>query len=243
MRQHWISIPGGRVTLQEGGYLAAPTTFEVAPFAISRYPVTNSDYAAFVAADGYTNPTWWTDEGWRLRQKEHWTEPRHWGSRDWNRPDCPVVGVSWYEALAYCAWLGQQTGQTISLPTEQQWQRAAQGDDAREFPWGNSDPAPHLCNWNRLVDETTPVTCYPLGASPFGVMDMSGNVWEWCLNRWDNGTTHPDASAARALRGGSWSSDSPFSLAANHRSVRDPNTQLAPSYRHHVTVGLRCVIL
>ena len=144
--QQWISIPGGRVILQEGGYLAAPTAFEVVPFAISRYPVTNSEFASFVAAGGYLNPSWWTDEGWCVKQKEGWMEPRHWDSLDWNHPDCPVVGVSWYEALAYCAWLSQQTSQTLTLPTEQQWQRAGQGDDRRAYAWGNGKPSEQLVN-------------------------------------------------------------------------------------------------
>ncbi len=235
----WIEIPGGPVTLAEGGYLSQPTTFDVAPFAMARYPVTNAQYAAFVAAGGYQNPAWWVDAGWALREKERWTEPRYWQDLDWNRPDCPVVGVSWYEALAFCRWLGQATGVFITLPTEQQWQRAAQGDDGREYPWGNADPTESLCNWNRNVDETTPVTRYPAGASPYGVMDMSGNVWEWCLTEWESGTADPNGRGPRLLRGGSWSSDSPLSLRAANRSWKDPNIRLTPGYRHHVTVGFR----
>jgi formylglycine-generating enzyme required for sulfatase activity len=239
----WIDIPAGRVTLAAGGYLAGPTPFEVPAFAIAQYPVTNAQFAEFVAAGGYADRAWWTVDGWARRQREQWSEPRFWQANDWNRPLCPVVGVSWYEALAFCAWLSEVSGEAITLPTEQQWQRAAQGDDGREFPWGNADPDAHLCNWNRNVDQTTPVDRYPDGASPFGVMDLSGNVWEWCLTGWDGDTSVAGSGAARILRGGSWSSDSPLSLRAGNRNGSDPNARLAPGYRNHVTVGFRCVRL
>jgi formylglycine-generating enzyme required for sulfatase activity len=239
----WIEIPGGQVTLPASGYLPAPTAFQVEPFAIAQYPVTNREFAAFVEAAGYASPQWWTEDGWMAREKGGWTEPRYWRDRDWNQAEHPVVGVSWYEALAFGCWLGQTTGQTITLPTEQQWQRAAQGDDGRVYPWGHEDPNEKLCNWNRDVDETTAVTHYPAGASPYGVMDLCGNVWEWCLTGWESGTSEPGGREARMLRGGSWSSDSPLSLRITNRNPKDPNTHLDPAYRNHVTVGFRYVRL
>ncbi len=239
----WVSIPAGPVTLAAGGYLAAITTFTLPPFALSRYPVTNTQFGEFITAGGYTDNRWWCAHGRALRQKERWTESRYWHGRDWNAPDCPIVGISWYEALAYCRWLSQETGQTITLPTEQQWQRAAQGDDGRYYPWGNMEPEATHCNWHRQVDETTPVTQYPHGASPFGVMDMCGNVWEWCLTGWQSGLTEVDGREPCLLRGGCWSSDSPLSLRVTNRSPQDPNTRLDPAYRNHVTVGFRPVWL
>lgn len=238
----WLPIPAGTVLLEAGGYLAQPTTFNLPAYAISRYPVTNRQFAAFVAASGYENPQWWPVEGWRWRQKEKWTEPHHWQASNWNQPDCPVVGVSWYEALAFCGWLGELSGRELTLPSEQQWQRAAQGNDNREYPWGNSKPTPELCNWNRDQDKTSIVDQYPAGISPFGVMDMSGNVWEWCLTNWQNGLNSPEGPEPRLLRGGCWSSDSPISLRAAHRNPKDPNIRLAPNYRTHVTVGFRCAL-
>jgi formylglycine-generating enzyme required for sulfatase activity len=210
-------------------------------FAISTYPVTNKAFAAFVAADGYTNHAWWTEDGRALIEKYGATEPQHWRNREWNQPEYPVVGVSWYEALAYCRWLSELTGQTITLPTEQHWQRAAQGDDGRFYPWGNQDPNEELCNWARNVDETTAVDQYPAGASPYGVMDMCGNVWEWCLTGAETGTTKVTVKEKRMLRGGAWSSDSPLSLRVTNRNGRDPNTRLKATDRHHTTVGFRCV--
>jgi formylglycine-generating enzyme required for sulfatase activity len=99
MTMHWLNIPGGQALLAEGGYLSQPTIFDVAPFAMARYPVTNAQYAEFIAAGGYINPTWWRGDAWTIKEKGKWAEPRYWPSRDWNRPDYPVVGVSWYEAI------------------------------------------------------------------------------------------------------------------------------------------------
>ncbi len=222
----WVEIPGGKVTLKPGGYLKDYTTFEVKPFVIAKYPITNAQFARFVEAGGYHQKQWWTECGWRTKEEgwgwvitdtdddviyeptgRPWTRPRFWQYSDWNQPEYPVVGVSWYEAMAFCNWLSSKVGTRITLPTEQQWQRAAQGDDGREYPWGNEPPSPQLCNVAKWAGRTTPVTRYPAGASPYGVMDMSGNVWEWCLTGWKTGTTDPEGDELRVLRGGSWVSD------------------------------------
>jgi formylglycine-generating enzyme required for sulfatase activity len=237
----WTSIPGGEVALEAGGYLAEPACVAVEPFAIARCPVTNAQYAPFVASGGYAHRAWWSDDGWALRGRYGWAEPRYWDNPDWNRPDHPVVGVSWYEAMAFCRWLGAGRGERVTLPSEGQWQRAAQGDDGREFPWGDEPPDETRCNWNRYVDETTPVMRYPGGASPYGVMDMSGNVWEWCRTGWTGGQEAGGRREPRLVRGGSWSSDSPISLRAANRSPKDPNARLLPAERNVVTVGFRCV--
>lgn len=239
----WTEIPGGQVTLLAGGYLPAPTTFHIEPFAIMTYPVTNRQFAAFIHAGGYAQDEWWTEHGRLLRNQQGWTKPHHWHNHDRTQPHHPVVGVSWYEALAYCRWLSAELGQTITLPTEQQWQRAAQGDDGRVYPWGNEEPNDHLCNWQRNVDETTAVDHFPAGASPYGVMDMCGNVWEWCLSGAETGTTETAVKEKRLLRGGAWSSDSPLSLRVTNRNGIDPNTSLRAADRHHTTVGFRCVRL
>lgn len=237
----WVEIPRGQVVLETGGYLAVSTPFDVEPFVISKYPITNQQYNGFIEDGGYNNRSWWTDMGWSARHRQNWQEPCYWKNSAWNRPDYPVVGVSWVEAVAFCRWLGEVSRRTVMLPTEQQWQRAAQGDDGRDYAWGNDEPLEYLCNWNRFRDKTTPVTRYPEGASPYGVMDMCGNVWEWCLTGWDSGTTTLESDEARILRGGSWSSDSPLSLRAAHRNPKDPNIRLNPDYRTHVTIGFRCV--
>ena len=104
----------------------------------------------------------------------------------------PRTNVKWYEAIAFCRWLTAQIGargdMSITLPTEQQWQRAAQGDDGREYPWGREFDM-NKCNTQESgIGQTTPVTQYPQGASPYGVLDMSGNVWEWCLTDYRSGS-------------------------------------------------------
>ncbi len=238
---HWILIPGGAVQLATGGYLPQPTIFQTAPFAISKYPVTNAQFATFIEADGYQQSNLWSSVGWEAKEKAGWTEPRYWRNVDWNTPEQPIVGVSWFEAQAFCNWLSSLNGKSITLPSEQQWQRAAQGEDGRFYPWGNVEPQAELCNWNRLIDETTPVTCYPKGASPFGVFDLCGNVWEWCATGWESGTAVSGSREPRLLRGGSWSSDSPLSLRVTNRSPKDPNTRLNPAARNNVTVGFRLV--
>jgi hypothetical protein len=197
----WCDIPAGKVEIQGHGW------FDVPAFQIAKYPVTNAQYARFIEAGGYQEKHWWTAAGWS--QREQWTQPRYWGDSKWKGADQPVVGVSWYEAVAFCQWLSHTSGEKIMLPTEQQWQRAAQGDDGRAYPWGKDFDAKR-CNGgvNPPSSKTTPVTQYPNGASPYGVMDMSGNVWEWCLTEYytaRNGDV--DNTNERVLRGGSWRDD------------------------------------
>jgi len=87
-------------------------------FSMSKYPITNAQYAKFMKAGGYDNPNWWTSIGWQYRQKKGWTQPRFWNDPQWNGDDYPVVGVSWYEAVAFCLWLSDLTKTQITLPTE-----------------------------------------------------------------------------------------------------------------------------
>lgn len=226
----WIEIPAGQVTLvTEKGWAAnyipegQSRTFDVPAFAIAKYPVTNAQYRLFVDAGGYSQHRWWTEAGWEAKAKgwaldskksnwdetnQPWTQPRHWNESQWNGEEHPVVGVSWYEAVAYCLWLSDLTGEQIMLPAEQQWQRAAQGDDDRTYPWGNDWDCQRCNNSVKPCssDRTTPVIQYAdKGGSAFGVVDMAGNVWEWCATDYDNGKHDINSIVTdRALRGGSW---------------------------------------
>jgi formylglycine-generating enzyme required for sulfatase activity len=229
----WIEIPAGKVTLggndgANGGYIKNATTFDVPAFAIAKYPITNRQFAKFIEASGYTNRNWWTPDGWKVREKEGWTEPRYWHESPWNTADHPVVGVTWYEAVAFCLWLSEVTGENIMLPTEQQWQRAAQADDGRAYPWGN-DWGDRRCN-NRVEPNvsasTTLVTQFEEGdegTSPFGVADMAGNVWEWCLTNYETGRNDIYETNARILRGGSWNSDITILLLTTYRNFYSPD--------------------
>ena len=216
----WCYIPAGDVTLEAGGYVPeGGQTYQVDAFYMAKYPVTNRQFAEFIAVGGYRTQAYWTDAGWELCQKNKWTQPRFYHDTKWNRPSHPVVGVTWYEAIAFCNWLNSLSGDNLlSLPTEQQWQRAAQGDDGRAYPWGD-DWDTSRCNNNvdnKGTGKTTAVDQYPNGASPYAVLDMAGNVWEWCLTEYYSGSTAlQDANAKaknetnvwRVVRGGSWLND------------------------------------
>ncbi len=185
----------------------------VSAFAISQTPITNAQYQVFVdAADGYAKPDWWefSPQAAAFRAGQPAAPPTaHEGD------DLPRTNVCWYEAVAYCRWLSARTGQAISLPTDAQWQFAAQGADGRRYPWGIAFD-PQRCNFHS--EGPTSVWQFPNGASPFGVLDMSGNVWEWCLNDYANGITDLTVPGDRSLRGGSWWGDNPDLLACDYRS-------------------------
>ncbi len=218
----WVHIPAGKVTLipeaelkfvkERVGYIAdgMPQTFDTDTFEMAKYPVTNAQFAVFIAADGYNQRRWWTDEGWQMKLESGWTQPQFWQDAKWNKPDYPVVGVSWYEALAFCNWLTEVTGENVRLPTEQEWQRAAQGDNTNWYvAWGGSDDDEPRCNWDGLwgweTDGTTPVTRFEgKGDSPYGVVDMTGNVWEWCSTKYFTGENDLKGDDIRILKGGSW---------------------------------------
>ena len=119
--------------------------------------------------------------------------------RKFGGDDQPVVGIPWYAAQAYALWLSQLEGKTCRLPAGIEWEWAAAGKDGRQYPWGNSKPSPKLLNYDGNVGATTPVGSYPEGATPAGLYDMSGNVWEWTDEWWDE-----KKRSLRVLRGGGW---------------------------------------
>jgi formylglycine-generating enzyme required for sulfatase activity len=228
----WVEIPAGQVTLiteagRRNNYIprGQSQAFDVPTFAIAKYPVTNAQYAKFIEADGYYQEKWWTEVGWRWRETYGWTEPRFWDDSTWNGTDYPVVGVSWYEAIAFCRWLSEVGGKRATLPTDSQWQRASQDDDRRKYPWGNEEPNERLCNLGNMIGHTTPVTQYPAGASPYGVMDMSGNIWEWCLTIFQSGSTMTDGTEELVIRGGAWNS-SQYGTRCVSRSCDDPRNRI-----------------
>ncbi|MCD4739447.1 MAG: SUMF1/EgtB/PvdO family nonheme iron enzyme [Anaerolineae bacterium] len=131
-------------------------------FWISKTPITNKQYQIFTEITGYRPPAHW-DDGRPPKGKE----------------SHPVVNVTWHDAAAYCNWLSTLTGKTIALPSESQWERAARGNQLQEYPWGNHFDATR-CNSHDLgLGDSTPVGIFPEGASPYGCLDMSGNVKEW----------------------------------------------------------------
>ncbi|MFN7920409.1 MAG: formylglycine-generating enzyme family protein [Bryobacteraceae bacterium] len=133
---------------------------EIAPFTISKYPVTVSQYAKFVDAEPSQQPARWDE------QLEH--------------PNWPVVNVTWHQANAFCEWA------KCRLPTEEEWERAARGPDRTKYPWGSNDIDPSRANYDESkIGHPTPVGLYPTGASVEGVLDLIGNVWEWTDSWYD----------------------------------------------------------
>lgn len=149
----------------------------------------------------------------------------------WGRGKRPVIHVSWHDADAYCKWLSAKTGLHFKLPTEAQWEKAARGTNGQLFPWGNQQPTEDLANFGDDIKMSTtkPVGSYPGGESPYGIMDMAGNVWEWCTDWYGNysaepqkNPTGPQSGKFFVLRGGSWH-DSPQFISCSNRYPAEPS--------------------
>jgi formylglycine-generating enzyme required for sulfatase activity len=150
-------------------------------------------------------------------------QPEHWKDRKppSGQEDHPVVWVSWHDAVAYCNWLSEVTGRPYGLPSEAEWEKGARGTDGRIYPWGNQWDAERCNTGESGKGDTTPVGAYPQGASPYGLVDMAGNVWEWTRSLWGEDAQEPSFkypydpadgredleapdTVRRVLRGGSW---------------------------------------
>ncbi|MBD2594144.1 ergothioneine biosynthesis protein EgtB [Nostoc spongiaeforme FACHB-130] len=207
---------------------------------IDRYPVTCRQYQQFMAAGGYENPEWWSEAGWQWLQTEQVTQPLYWQS-DRSYDDHPVCGVSWYEAEAYSRFVGKR------LPTEAEWEKAAswdaQAQRRRTYPWGEEMPSQKYCNCDRLIGQTTPVSNYPKGQSPYGLLDTLGNVWEWTASwftPYQGFQSYPYVGYSqvyfdnkhRVLKGGSWATR-PWVARCSFRNWYYP-------YVRQVFTGFRC---
>jgi len=160
------------------------------PYQIARYPVTHADFARFVADGGYTQERWWTAEGRQWRGQNSVMAPGFFDNTRYNNPMQPVVGVSWYEAVAYCTWLtdqGHRQGwlpqtDVIRLPTSLEWERTARHTDQRRYPWGDAEPDAERANYDETgIGAPSPVGCFPQGSAACGALDMAGNVDEWTI--------------------------------------------------------------
>ncbi len=201
--KQFITIPAGKYAYQK-------KVIPLETFELSKYPVTNSWFREFVDAKGYDNPDYWDEEGWKNRKDNKITEPEYWHDRKWNVDNFPVVGVSWYEAKAFCNWLNtQHDGCIYNLPTAEQWEAAARGKEGREYPWGKGlKKDDDLCNYGMVLGRTSPVGIFPKGDTKEGLSDMAGNVDEWCEDPYD------DDGSIRVLRGGSWNNTARFCTAS-----------------------------
>jgi iron(II)-dependent oxidoreductase len=212
-----VTIPAGHFIMGTNMPQADPQNgpqhvVDLPAFKMDKYLVTNAQYALFVAATGYRAPLDWKDGKIPKGRKLH-----------------PVTMVTWSDARAYAKWAGKR------LPTEEEWEKAARGTDGRRWPWGNKmDPT--KLNTYYTVGTTTPVTKYPQGASPYGLLDMAGNVNEWTstdflpyegskasLGLFDvGGGSRTRNIHFKVLRGGTWRSD-PFSTQSFQRNFSLPN--------------------
>jgi len=232
-----IKIPAGTFTMGSTENTDEKPVHQVHldEYYIDKYEVTNRQYKQFCDATGRSYPS----------------DPGFSGMSGYfsNYSDYPVVNVSWDDAAAYCTWAGKR------LPTEAEWEKAARGTDSRKYPWGNSELTGRTCNfadkstdyswsdksWNDGHAYTAPVGNYQDGASPYGCMDMAGNVWEWCADWYDisyygrspgSNPTGPSSGSARVGRGGSWLNDAWLMRCASR-------IRLAPSTRYG-NLGFRC---
>jgi formylglycine-generating enzyme required for sulfatase activity len=166
----FLLVPGGRFTMGSQGLHSAcepPHVVRVSPFWLAETPVTRRQYEQFLTGTEHLEPKFWRD-------------PR------FAHPDQPVVSVSWADAQSYCRWASDVSGSTVVLPTEAQWEFAARSEKGYPYPWGDAEPDSVRAHFGRgLKDQPIPVGCLLSGRGPYGHLDQAGNVWEWCLDRWD----------------------------------------------------------
>ncbi len=249
---------------------------------IARYPITNAQFNAFVKDKGYEKPEWWN---WSAAAVSWWKVNKRIGPYDYGTPftlpNHPVVGVTWYEAVAYCRWLTQRWRACrwlrgdweVRLPTEAEWEKAARGGllipapehrvicsvanlsipgpqslipnpfPQRAYPWGD-EPDPNRANYDQTgINATNAVGAFPGGVTPYGALEMIGNVWEWCLTQWvDNyqnyGKTEAnglEGTARRVVRGGAFGYDEGSARCA-YRYRRSPDLDLR-DFGFRVVVG------
>jgi serine/threonine protein kinase/formylglycine-generating enzyme required for sulfatase activity len=208
-------------------------------FEIARYPVTNAQYALFIADNGYDpDQPWWTSEAQQWLRSAEMRWPLHWDDVHPDQTQCnhPVVFVTWYEVHAFCRWLSQHSEYNpqhyvYRLPTELEWEYAARGSQRRLYPWGMDKADVARANVDRHYAGTTPVGCFISGATPDGIYDLAGNVWEWTGSIYKPYPYDPRDGREQldhvtdndcTIRGGGWRS-SPTLLRASHRYYYAPD--------------------
>lgn len=258
LKPEFIAVPGG--TFQMGsdalcGYdnekAAHPATVE--SFQLAKHPVTAYEWSQFIADQGYERLELWTTEGWEWRQQENATMPEYWVEHDGHyamigsqglrpiHPDEPANCLSWYEADAYCRWSG------LRMPTEAEWEYAAchkpTTNQSRTFPWGNDLANGAQAQFGQKHWNPGQVGQHPAGASPNGIEDMAGGVWEWTSTPflpypnfeafpYDGYSKDHMKGLHKVCRGGSWATAAPI-LRCSFRNW------YVPTYRQGF-LGLRC---
>ncbi len=236
-----VFVPGGKFVMGDdrGNPNETPRLRTVQPFRIMRHEVTNDQFERFVETIGYTTDVerkssghvWW--KTWRASSDANWRHPHGPADHIHSRRDHPVIQISARDAAAFCAHYGYR------LPTEVEWEFGARGTDRRRYPWGSAEPtqtSDPKANFGTVpccaadpTDgylRTAPVGSYPDGQSPFGLLDMAGNVWEWTSSGFPGHPGHV------VLRGGGWGNN-PYCLRTAYRHGNPPDIGLD-------MVGFRC---
>jgi len=269
--RRWVELPGGRLRMgaqkqdqQAPGYEPEAQDREgpvhevqVSAFAIGRFPVTVAEFAEFLGDEDHADPRWWQAGG-----ADRPMEPDDWEDQQ-SHPSRPVVKLSWHQSMAYCAWLTDRLGRPqgaqgnillppgrlVRLPTEAEWEYAARGEAGRRYPWGDEAPDAQRANFDAAkVGSPSPVGVFTGDCTPEGVLDMAGNVVEWCLDPYREGfyaqcqgqrlAADPlalgDGGSSRVLRGGAFVSRAGV-LRSSYRGWYELR------YRNR-GVGFRCVL-
>ncbi len=229
---------GGLDVLLENDELPAHEV-KISAFWMDQVEVVNGMYALCVKAGACRPPAKDSSDN-RL---DYYNNPEY--------QDYPVVMVSWYDANAYCQWAGRR------LPTEAEWERAARGDTVNTYPWGGELPNATNSNSRNIVGDTTRVGSYPTGASPFGVLDMAGNVWEWVADFYKSnyyaqsplenpkGPEDGGPNFFHVIRGGSFQDDANSLRVSNRGYLAGPDPLAPPNTeafygRNSEKIGFRC---
>lgn len=247
----WCSVEGGAIILEDasdhGGTKGG--LYQISNFLIAKFPITNAQYTRFLDdPNGYSNNNWWSFslEATQWRNDHRKSKPTAFVGAD-----IPRTRVNWFDCMAFCAWLSYQLQSlgsiqnshqlvvedigtwNVRLPTEQEWQRAAVGDTGWVYPWGNYlDDT--LCNYRSHIGSPTGVRDFPDSKSPYGVMNMVGNTWEWCLTAWGKDSIDVAGYTYRIMRGGAWNVSNPEYLRATDRYGHPPRGRLNDA-------GFRCI--
>lgn len=244
-------------------------------YRIGKFTVTNTEFNQFVREGGYENEgcKWWSSEGqkyWKMykarvrgnpycwppnqerTEDESIDHQKYWMNKSYNHPAQPVVGVSWFEAEAYCNWFQARlrkhnpavwNNKVVRLPTEAEWEYAARGNTNDLYTWGNNPPTPVLANFNKEQGSPDVVGKHPEGASRFsGCHDMCGNVWEWCKDVYDR-EDDPECEYSRVVKGGCFFDCNGLGKDPNaYRYINIATRSIRRAGYRHTTIGFRIVV-